>query len=152
LPVLVIKHFAGLPVIAASILLNFSYGQFSTMQTLWQHELLSQTPGDGGGYASQVRFDLLSNLITIGKFSHTSILDGSTIAERLDGSNNDLNPFIMKQSPNGEILWAKKFIESGTCYISAIAIADNNHIFLGGGFEDIIDFDPSEGEQFFGTA
>lgn len=128
-----------------------SFAQFASMETLWQHQLASQTANDGGVYANRIEFDHNGNLITTGYFSSTAILHNNEVIE--SGSNGNANsPFVIKQDQSGNILWARPFIESGDCYISAISIDDDNNIYLGGNFSGLIEFDLGSGSETYGES
>lgn len=80
--------------------------------------------------ASNVAIDGSGNIITAGAFTGT-VTFGPTV---LTSTGTARDMFLMKQSPDGTVQWAKKFGSTGTEFVKAIVLDASGNIYLGGWF------------------
>ena len=56
--------------------------------------------------------------------------------------------WLGKYDPDGRELWVRQWVPSyfQLCWLSGLALDENEDIFVGGGFSGVVDFDPGPGE------
>ncbi|MDY8135401.1 SBBP repeat-containing protein [Aquimarina sp. 2201CG5-10] len=83
-----------------------------------------------------------NGLINIGgSFFGTIDFDPGTGIHNLT-SNGDLDIFIEKLDQDGNFLWAKQIDGSADNYLQGMITDSNNDIYITGGFQDTVDFNP----------
>ena len=100
--------------------------------------------GTGSITAYDVTVDLSGNIYVIGGFWSTIDLDpGPGIDNSTANGSQDV--FIIKLDANGTYLWGNTF--GGTAYEdwSTVQVDDLGNVYVGGKFEETVDFDPGPG-------
>ena len=89
--------------------------------------------------------DAVGNLYAVGTFSGTVDFDAGPAVSNLTAESN-LDMFIMKEDPSGNLTWAKqvKGLSSGVygCYGYGIDVDRSGNVFVTGFVRDSFDFDP----------
>ncbi|MGI8893094.1 MAG: SBBP repeat-containing protein, partial [Bacteroidia bacterium] len=60
--------------------------------------------------------------------------------------------FILKLSPTGSLVWAKRVGGTGYEYSYTISVDSNGNVYTAGRFEDTVDFDPGTGTNYLTSA
>lgn len=97
--------------------------------------------GIGDDYGTDIVTDATGNIYVTGHFSETVDFDpgaGSTTLTSQGYSDN----FILKLSPQGDLLWVRQTGGSYFEYSFSIAIDGSNNLYTTGDFEGNVDFDP----------
>ncbi|MBK7129681.1 MAG: T9SS type A sorting domain-containing protein [Crocinitomicaceae bacterium] len=99
-----------------------------------------------GSSDTEITRDLIvdgsGNIISVGQFSNTIDFDNGTGTHSLT-SNGNFDIFVMKQDPDGNLLWAHNF---GDYYYDvgySVGVDNANNIYITGLFSYEVDFDPS---------
>lgn len=99
-----------------------------------------------GGYGIDLAWSVVTdsngNIYTIGDFSSTVDFDPGPFQQLLN-SNGESDIFIQKLDINGNFLWVKQFGGNGFDSGTSITLDQENNIYATGGFEAVVDFDPS---------
>lgn len=95
----------------------------------------------GRAIGTAVTVDSQNNVILAGAFSGTVGFDSGSSSQRLTSAGND-DAFILKWTPSGSLLWAKRFGSVGNDRMSGVTITSNDQIVAAGEFEFSVDFDP----------
>ncbi len=107
---------------------------------VWARALSSTNLADGYSVAT----DSDDNIVTVGTFFGTIDLDPSVgIANRTSNGGSDM--FVAKLDSAGGLLWGTSLGGLGFDAIYGVAVDASNGIYLTGGFDGLVDFDPSAG-------
>lgn len=102
-----------------------------------------QLGGTGADKGFSITTDASGNVYTTGEFSGTGDFDpGVGISNLVSAGQTDV--FISKLDPSGNFVWAKKIGGSGLDFGKSIKV-DGSNVYTTGGFNVIVDFDPSVG-------
>ncbi|HYG52415.1 MAG TPA: hypothetical protein VD905_16000, partial [Flavobacteriales bacterium] len=101
--------------------------------------------GTGEEYGYSVTTDPAGNVYTVGTFSGTADFDpGPGVSNATSNGQNDL--YIQKMDKNGFLLWIKTIGGTGNEYAYKVKYdASSGNIYIAGGFETTVDFDPGTG-------
>jgi PKD repeat protein len=97
---------------------------------------------DENGYSISV--DASGNLYTVGQFTGTCDFDPGSGVTNLT-SLGGLDFFVQKMDASGNFLWAKRIGDATDQYAYSINIDNTGSIYVTGGFNGIVDFDPGIG-------
>jgi hypothetical protein len=92
--------------------------------------------GDG------IKIDSLGNVYVCGSFQDTVDFDPGT-ATHMVISNGLIDGFVLKLNSTGDFKWVKTFGGPQYDHCISMSISNSNSIYVVGGFEDTVDFDPS---------
>jgi len=106
--------------------------------------------GAGTDKARLLAIDSANNLYVAGEYTDSMDFDPGTGVYTL-GTNGGSDCFIQKIAPNGDLLWAKGFGGTGNEAPSSLKIDASTNIYLAGGFQDTIDFNPGLGTHNLST-
>ena len=101
---------------------------------------------DGFSYNNylSLEIDNLNNIILSGKFEGTCDFNPSSGTYNLT-SNGMEDVFVLKLNSNGNFIWAKAFGGIRHDSPTAISIDGGGNVYILGGFEMTVDFDPGSG-------
>ncbi len=128
----------------------------SFLYLLTTHNSYAQAPqwlfsagGTGSDWGVQTRVAPNGNVVVCGNFINTIDLDPSSSTYNISSYNGTQDVFLACYSANGNLLWGfalgKEDYDGGY----ALAIDDDNYIYIGGFFRGSnVDFDPSSGTAF----
>lgn len=119
----------------------FSILIISTIINAQDLQWVKTVGGLGDDVPVKIITDPFGNVYNGGYFEGTIDLDpgSGTFNVSSNGSNDT---FITKLDPNGNLLWAKSIGGISHDYLSSISIDNLGNIYLTGGFQDTVDFDP----------
>jgi uncharacterized repeat protein (TIGR01451 family) len=100
--------------------------------------------GSGFKNVTSSNLDGVGNLYTSGDFDGTVDFDPGPGVLNFTAPVNNADIFITKQSPNGDLLWARQIGGSLVDGSRGIVVLQN-YIELSGRFDGIVDFDPGPG-------
>lgn len=90
--------------------------------------------------------DEADRLFLVGFFSETADFDPN--AGVIDQtSNGAFDIFIQSLSSDGNLLWAKSMGGEGLDFGEEVAIGDDGSVYISGGFEETVDFNPNFGVE-----
>ncbi|MFO0881206.1 MAG: SdrD B-like domain-containing protein [Gemmataceae bacterium] len=99
--------------------------------------------GTGIDAGRAVCYDSAGNMFVAGLFE-TGDFDPSVGQTNLVGAGgNDIH--VAKYSPSGELLWAFRAGASNSDYVNALEVDAQGSLYIGGAFQDTVDFDPGPG-------
>src|SRR3989344_2124164 len=94
--------------------------------------------------SNAMAIDASANIYTTGYFQGTSDFDpGEGTANLTSAGANDI--FVCKLDSAGNLIWAKQLGGTGVDVGSAIDIDASGNVYISGGFEATVDFDPGSG-------
>jgi len=97
--------------------------------------------GTNNEYCSAMAEDSSGNLYLTGGYMDTVDFDpGSGVTSRT--SAGDVDAFMAMFDPDGNFMWVETWGGTANDGASALIIDSTNHIWVGGGFSDTVDFDP----------
>ena len=98
--------------------------------------------GDDRG--ESIKTDLSGNLYICGSFRNTADFDpGPADFELTSEGQSDI--FILKLDASGNFIWARSMGSWDYDYANSLAIDAYNDIYITGGFNETVDFDPNSG-------
>ena len=100
--------------------------------------------GSLGDYLTSLDIDTLGNIYTTGYFMGTANFDPNGNSNFSSNGGQDI--FIQKLDNNGNLLWVHSFGNSRSDQGRIVKVDNDNNVYLGGYFENSIDFDPGEGD------
>jgi hypothetical protein len=100
--------------------------------------------GAGDDVGISICIDSSDNVIVTGRFSGTADFDPNAGVVNLT-SAGQLDIFIIKLSPDGNLIWAKKIGSIEEDLSTSITVDLNNNIYVTGCFKGTVDFDPNGG-------
>ena len=100
--------------------------------------------GNDNDEGLDIALDNTGNSYTAGLFRGTADFDPDTGQYELI-SAGDKDAFVVKLDNNGDLVWASHMGGSNEDQASALALGNNNEVFLAGHFEGTADFDPGNG-------
>jgi uncharacterized repeat protein (TIGR01451 family) len=107
----------------------------------------SVTPFDNSGGTS-ITLDDSGNVYTTGYFEGTIDIDpGPGVLNYTSLGISD--GYILKQDPNGNMVWAQHIGGTGHFRPFGIQVDTSGNIYIGGDFYDSLDFDPGPGVAFY---
>ena len=109
---------------------------------LWAYSI----GGTGGETGAQIALSPKENVFLTGTFNDVVDFDpGPKVYNLTSLGKSDV--FIQKINPDGKFLWARQIGGSESDYSSEIISDDESNIYLTGGFQMEVDFDPGEGNS-----
>jgi Ca2+-binding RTX toxin-like protein len=93
--------------------------------------------------ATSVTLDALGNIIITGTFGGPADFDPG--ASVLDLDSTGLDPFVVKLSPSGSLVWVDQFTGDGSDWGADVAVGESGELYVAGYFTDSTDFDPGPG-------
>jgi hypothetical protein len=105
---------------------------------IWAKQMGSTNEDSG----SSVSIDNFGNVISTGFFRGTADFDPGVGTYTLAGSGNQ-NTFISKLDSTGNFIWATSLVSTYSNFSEDIVADKSGNIYLLGGFEGTVDFDPS---------
>jgi len=89
-----------------------------------------------------VTTDAAGNIYTVGTFSDTSDLDPTAGSQTATPEGGD-DIYVVKQSSNGSLIWAKSFGGSNTDSPAGVGVDNSGNVYISGTYGGAIDLDPS---------
>ncbi|MCK6640821.1 MAG: T9SS type A sorting domain-containing protein [Bacteroidia bacterium] len=111
----------------------------SAGQFVWATHMGSA--GNSLDEATDLVQDDSGNIYTTGFFRNTAEFNPSGPSVTITALGA-INTFITKHDKDGAFVWARAFNGSGSCSSYGIALGANSSLWIGGSFEQTIDFDP----------
>ena len=103
-----------------------------------------RTGGTGADYGLNIALDSTGNIYSTGRFRGTVDFNpGAGILNLTSAGGFDI--FLSKLDASGNLLWAKGMGESGFDEGRSLAVDSGGSVYIGGKFENTVDFDPSAG-------
>ncbi|HEX8514590.1 MAG TPA: T9SS type A sorting domain-containing protein [Bacteroidia bacterium] len=128
----------------------FSAGQVAAQHTLnWAEQMVPAT-ASSGITSKKIAVDASGNVYTTGEFSGQVDFDPGPGIFNLNtptGSGGG-NIFISKLTANGDFVWAKQFTGTIYMYANALAVSPAGDVYVGGTFNNTVDFDPGSGTAY----
>jgi len=84
-----------------------------------------------------IAVDTQGNIYTVGHFANTVTFEDITLTRGEEATNN---AFIVKQNESGNVLWAKKFGETGNISFDKIITDVSDNIYITGGWLGEVNF------------
>lgn len=107
---------------------------------LWAHRIGSTITQEATG----IVLDEINNTIQVtGLFKGIVDFDPGASVLNLDG--NIGQTFILKLNSSGSLIWAKQFEGTGFSGARGIGVDSLGNVYIGGGFNNTVDFDPGVG-------
>jgi hypothetical protein len=100
--------------------------------------------GIGDDFCESMVIDAVGNVYTVGGFQNTVDFDPG-IDSMMLSALGWRNIFIQKLDKNGNFLWAKSIGGKGNDFGGGIALDAASNVYITGGFDDTVDFDPGMG-------
>jgi hypothetical protein len=94
--------------------------------------------GAGAERSHGIEFDAEGNVYIEGWFNSATAQFGSQTLTN-NGSND---AFVAKLDTDGTFLWARNFGGPGTEFLIGLAVEPGGNVYVGGSFEQTVDFDP----------
>lgn len=108
------------------------------------HHWTKTANGGASAVGKCIAVDAMGNVYTAGEFGGTSDFDNSPAVNNLT-SNGANDIFLVKTSPQGDLIWAKSVGGAGDEVPSEIAIDPSGNIYMTGTFLGTADFNPDAG-------
>ena len=100
--------------------------------------------GTSNEYAHSVAVDTSGNVYLGGYFGNTVDFDaGAGVDNRTSAGSHDA--FLSKYDASGNYQWTKAFGGTGGDGVIPVAIDSSGNVYIGGSFENTVDFDPGAG-------
>jgi gliding motility-associated-like protein len=99
--------------------------------------------GIGGNHieaASAVAVDSDGSIVVVGNFAETVDFDQGPGVTSFTAVGYD--GYIMKMTPNGDLIWAKALTGTGNAFLTELSIDGSGNIYVGGTITGATDFDP----------
>jgi len=107
-------------------------------------EWVKQLGGSRDVELEDIETDQANNIIVVGEYYGTVDFDPSTSVNNIT-SNGWLDSYILKLDYNGNFIWAKSFGGPYQDLSFHVQIDALNNIYVGGIYDDAVDFDPGTG-------
>ncbi|MFT6167665.1 MAG: hypothetical protein ACJAV5_002125 [Vicingaceae bacterium] len=107
-------------------------------QLIW----LRHIGGSGSIQVKDVATDVHDNFYITGLFIGTADFNPTSNSFNLISTDPQGDVFVAKYDNWGNFIWAKGIGGSGADYSSSIVLDQDSNIFIAGGFEGTVDFDP----------
>ena len=104
-----------------------------------------QFQGAGDAFTADIEVDRDENIFVTGFFDNTIDFNPSQGSLTLSSNSGSRDIFVVKISDDGNYFWAKRAGGAGDDRGEGLAITPLGNIFIGGQFEQTVDFDPSGG-------
>ena len=108
---------------------------------MWAKNLTGSTAQDYTNWTTST-IDANENIYLTGRLSGTIDFDPGVGVHSLTSNGQQQAFFVEKLDSNGGFIWANS-IGGNAAYTEAIAIDTENSVYITGGFEGTVDFDPS---------
>lgn len=105
--------------------------------------------GSGTDLVKAVATDPVGNFVVAGEFTGTVDFDPSPSATRALTSFGGTDLFVARYTALGDLHWAIRAGGPSTISVHGVAVSPAGDIVIGGSFEGIADFDPTEGVTAF---
>lgn len=95
--------------------------------------------------------DADDNIYLTGRFQGTMDLNADDAATDIRTTAGGLDTFLVKYTSSGDYVWGHSYGGTGYDTIEKITLK-NNKVYLGGGFSNTVDLDPSSGTNIYTSA
>ena len=112
--------------------------QDASGQLIW----LRHIGGSGNIHVKDIATDVYDNFYITGSFSGTADFDPTSNSVNLTSASALEDVFVAKYDNWGNFIWAKKVGGAGSDRASSIFVSGDSTVFIAGGFEGAVDFDP----------
>ncbi|MDB4517000.1 hypothetical protein N9089_05310, partial [Crocinitomicaceae bacterium] len=102
------------------------------------------TGATSGVLTSSIQIDSNEDVFVSGWFYGSVDFDPSANSE-IKTSNGNHDVYIQKFTPAGNLIWAESFGGTARDYCAEVIPDNNGGVFIGGHFDQTVDFDPSAG-------
>lgn len=126
-------------ILSTLVILICLIGNAQTPYLTWVKDFTGASASRG----QAIYVDASGNVYTTGKFQGTVDFDPGVSSFTMTAINWDI--FVSKIDPNGNFVWAKQFSGSGPEEGWSIAVDLLGNVYSGGGFLNLVDFDPGVG-------
>ncbi|MBL0018886.1 MAG: SBBP repeat-containing protein [Bacteroidetes bacterium] len=112
-------------------------------QAVWAQPLIDWAHGTGSTGINQgnaIAVDTFGNVLVAGDFNGSMDFDPGPGIHTLTTMGVDM--LVAKYDPNGNLMWAHAIGGAGVDAGTGIAVDDSGNVFVGGHFEQTVDFDP----------
>ncbi len=99
-----------------------------------------QIGGTSYNFGASLVFDDSGNVYVSGLFQGTADIDPGPNIHNVT-SEGQVDIFILKISPPGNLVWAKNIGGTGSDFCYSI-VRSSNHLYITGGYDNTVDFDP----------
>lgn len=117
------------------------YGSVFGQPTL---EWVKTMGGTGNDKGNDIVVDNLGNTYTVGEFQNVVDFDPGAGVTALTSFGN-IDVFVQKLDPNGNLLWVKQIGGTNTDNVASIVLDGNGDLIIAGEFKGTADFDPGVG-------
>ncbi len=107
--------------------------------------------GKAGYNTPRISINKTGSLYVTGYFEDTCDFDPGPGQYNMIGTGILSDIFILKLTPNGQFIWAKKIGGAGSDTGGSLLFDDSSNIFLSGLYEESVDFDPGPNTYFLHT-
>lgn len=116
------------------------------------HFLWAKNFGDNtGSLPLAIAIDGQGNVYITGYYTGTCDFDPSA-GTMIPPATMDRNLFLAKYNSSGNLLWLNYFDAPGSQYAHDLVVDRYNNVYLGGAYEQSVDFDPSSATAILNTA
>ena len=116
----------------------------SKLNSLGDYVWVKRFGGIGDGFGYSIKLDDSGNLFATGYFSGTTDFDpGSGVNNITSSGLTDI--FIAKLDTAGNFMWSKTIGGSGNEYCFSLVLDNSCNLYLTGGYNGTVDFDPGAG-------
>lgn len=122
--------------------LAFVFSISFQLQAQFNLSWVTSLGGPWNQIGTHVATDASGNIYSVGTFSDTSDLDPTAGTQSVTPAGI-LDIYVVKQSSNGNLIWAKSFGGTGYETPAGIAVDTSGNIYISGTFNGMIDLDPS---------
>ncbi|HRG00655.1 MAG: T9SS type A sorting domain-containing protein [Bacteroidia bacterium] len=95
-------------------------------------------------FSYDIHLDTLGNIYTVGNFLGTTDFDPGPGTYTLTAAGS-CDAYVAKMDPSGNLIWAVKIGDTDNDYAYKVRTDKNNNVYIGGVFNDTVDFDPGSG-------
>ncbi|MGE0758449.1 MAG: LamG-like jellyroll fold domain-containing protein, partial [Pirellulaceae bacterium] len=103
--------------------------------------------GPGFDYATDLAVGGDGAVVVVGSFEHTVDFDVAPDRAFTLASSGDTDGFVLKLASDGQFVWARAVGGYRFDVAQTVALDPHNNVYVGGVFEDFVDFDPLESSQ-----
>ncbi len=102
--------------------------------------------GSANDVGRSIAMDSNGNLIITGVFQGNNIdFDPGPGANLISSVSFSSDVFVLKLTPQGNFIWAKTLGGNGSEEVGSMVLDNSNNIYIGGSFQNTMDFDPGVG-------
>lgn len=137
-----------------TLLRLFAFLLFSLTSFAQNYEWAKTMGGNKYDYGKTIINDQNGNSYIVGSYEDTVDLDPNAGTLLFNTSSVYGNMFVQKLDPNGNLLWVRSFGDTtGSGYVGGggIAIDQASNIYISGGLNGTVDFDPGSGNHLYSS-